>query len=149
MARNNSGLPNGADGYEMTGLTAAIVGGTSFTGGIGTVSGTIAGAFIIGFLENVMNLIGVNAYIQQVIKGAIIVPGCYLRCGQQIQKEPEGNCRTGREKEQVKKIIRNSILCYTFYSSKEKENEYENEKNCSMVNGSSDGSNSGRMFRRI
>ncbi len=73
MARNNSGLPNGAVGYEMTGLTAAIVGGTSFTGGIGTVSGTIAGAFIIGFLENVMNLIGVNAYIQQIIEGSIIV----------------------------------------------------------------------------
>lgn len=73
MARNNAGLPNGAVGYEMTGLTAAIVGGTSFTGGIGTVSGTIAGAFIIGFLENVMNLIGVNAYIQQVIEGSIIV----------------------------------------------------------------------------
>lgn len=73
MARNNAGLPNGAVGYEMIGLTAAIVGGTSFTGGIGTVSGTIAGAFIIGFLENVMNLIGVNAYIQQIIEGAIIV----------------------------------------------------------------------------
>lgn len=73
MARNNAGLPNGAVGLEMTGLTAAIVGGTSFTGGIGTVSGTIAGAFIIGFLENVMNLLGVNAYIQQVIEGAIIV----------------------------------------------------------------------------
>ena len=73
MARNNSGLPNGAVGYEMTGLTAAIVGGTSFTGGIGTVSGTIAGAFIIGFLENVMNLAGVNPYIQQIIEGFIIV----------------------------------------------------------------------------
>ena len=73
MARNNAGLPNGAVSYEMTGLTAAIVGGTSFTGGIGTVSGTIAGAFIIGFLENVMNLLGVNAYIQQVIEGSIIV----------------------------------------------------------------------------
>lgn len=73
MARNNAGLPNGAVGYEMTGLTAAIVGGTSFTGGIGTVSGTVAGAFIIGFLENVMNLLGVNAYIQQVIEGGIIV----------------------------------------------------------------------------
>ncbi len=73
MARNNAGLPNGAVGYEMTGLTAAIVGGTSFTGGIGTVSGTIAGAFIIGFLENVMNLLGVNSYIQQVIEGSIIV----------------------------------------------------------------------------
>ena len=69
MARNNAGLPNGAIGYEMTGLTAAIVGGTSFTGGIGTVSGTIAGAFIIGFLENIMNLVGVNAYIQEIIKG--------------------------------------------------------------------------------
>lgn len=73
MARNNAGLPNGAVGYEMTGLTAAIVGGVSFTGGIGTVSGTVVGAFIIGFLENVMNLLGVNAYIQQVIEGAIIV----------------------------------------------------------------------------
>lgn len=73
MARNNAGLPNGAVGYEMTGLTAAIVGGTSFTGGIGTVSGTIAGAFIIGFLENVMNLMGVNSYIQQIVQGAIIV----------------------------------------------------------------------------
>ena len=73
MARNNAGLPNGAVGYEMTGLTAAIVGGTSFTGGIGTVSGTIAGAFIIGFLENVMNLMGINPYIQQVIEGFIIV----------------------------------------------------------------------------
>ncbi len=73
MARNNAGLPNGAIGYEMTGLTAAIVGGTFFTGGIGTVSGTVAGAFIIGFLENVMNLTGVNSYIQQVIEGSIIV----------------------------------------------------------------------------
>lgn len=73
MARNNAGLPNGAVGYEMTGLTAAIVGGTSFTGGIGTIPGTIAGAFIIGFLENVMNLLGVNSYIQSIIEGAIIV----------------------------------------------------------------------------
>jgi inositol transport system permease protein len=73
MARNNAGLPNGAIGYEMTGLTAAIVGGTSFTGGIGTVSGTVAGAFIIGFLENIMNLTGVNSYIQEIIKGGIIV----------------------------------------------------------------------------
>lgn len=73
MARNNSGIPNGAVGYEMNGLTAAIVGGTSFSGGVGTVMGTVAGAFIIGFLENIMNLIGVNSYIQNIIKGAIIV----------------------------------------------------------------------------
>lgn len=45
MARNNAGLPNGAVGYEMTGLTAAIVGGTSMTGGIGNVPGTSADTF--------------------------------------------------------------------------------------------------------
>jgi inositol transport system permease protein len=73
MARNNAGLPNGAIGYEMTGLTAAIVGGTSFSGGIGTTSGTLIGSFIIGCLNNIMNLQGVDSYIQQVVKGIIIV----------------------------------------------------------------------------
>ena len=73
MARVNAGLPNGAVGYEMEGLTAAIVGGTSFSGGVGTVSGTLIGSFIIGCLNNIMNLQGVDSYIQQVVKGAIIV----------------------------------------------------------------------------
>lgn len=73
MARVNAGLPNGALGYEMEGLTAAIVGGTSFSGGVGTTSGTLVGSFIIGCLNNIMNLQGVDAYIQQVVKGGIIV----------------------------------------------------------------------------
>lgn len=72
MSRVNAGLPNGALGYEMEGLTAAIVGGTSFSGGVGTTLGTLAGAFIIGCLNNIMNLIGVDSYIQQIVKGAII-----------------------------------------------------------------------------
>ena len=58
---------------EASGINAKRNIYKSFTGGIGTVSGTIAGAFIIGFLENVMNLLGVNSYIQQIIEGAIIV----------------------------------------------------------------------------
>ena len=65
----------------LVGVTIAVgtilgysaMAGTVGGGGIGTVSGTIAGAFIIGFLENVMNLLGVNSYIQQIIEGAIIV----------------------------------------------------------------------------
>lgn len=73
MARVNAGLPNGALSYEMEGLTAAIVGGTSFSGGVGTTSGTLIGSFIIGCLNNIMNLKGVDAYIQQVVKGCIIV----------------------------------------------------------------------------
>lgn len=72
MSRNNAGLPNGAIGYEMEGLTATIVGGTSFTGGVGTTLGTFVGAVIIGVLNNIMNLLSVNSYIQQMIKGLII-----------------------------------------------------------------------------
>jgi len=72
MSRVNAGLPNGAIGFEMDGLTAAIVGGTSFSGGVGTTMGTVAGAFIIGMLNNIMNLTGVDSYIQQIIKGVII-----------------------------------------------------------------------------
>lgn len=73
MSRVNAGLPNGAVGYEMEGLTAAIVGGTSFSGGIGTTTGTLIGSFIIGCLNNIMNLQGVESYLQQVVKGGIIV----------------------------------------------------------------------------
>lgn len=72
MSRVNAGLPNGCQGYETEALTTAIIGGTSFTGGIGTAGGTIIGAFIVGFLNNIMNLTSVNSYLQQIIKGAII-----------------------------------------------------------------------------
>ena len=72
MSRNNVGLPNGCQGYETEALTTAIIGGTSFTGGIGTAGGTIVGAFIVGFLNNIMNLTSVNSYLQKIIKGAII-----------------------------------------------------------------------------
>ncbi|MDR2097891.1 MAG: ABC transporter permease [Spirochaetaceae bacterium] len=72
MSRNNAGLPAAAQGYEFEALTAAVIGGTSFSGGIGTAMGTLAGAFIVGILNNIMNLLGVNSYVQQIIKGLII-----------------------------------------------------------------------------
>lgn len=72
MSRVNGGMPNGAIGYEFKALTAAVIGGTSFTGGIGSASGTLAGAFIVGFLDNIMVLVGVNSYLQQIVRGAII-----------------------------------------------------------------------------
>ena len=72
MSRVNSGLPNGAVGYEFEALTSSVIGGTSFTGGIGTAGGTVAGAFIVGFLNNIMNLTNVNSYLQQIVRGAII-----------------------------------------------------------------------------
>jgi inositol transport system permease protein len=72
MSRVNAGLPNGAINYEFQGLTSSIIGGTSFTGGIGTAGGTVVGSFIVGFLNNILNLANVNSYLQQVVRGAII-----------------------------------------------------------------------------
>jgi inositol transport system permease protein len=72
MSRVNAGLPNAGINFEFDAMTAAIIGGTSFSGGIGTAIGTLAGAFIMGFLGNIMNLMGVGSYMQQIIKGGII-----------------------------------------------------------------------------
>lgn len=73
MSRVNAGLPNAGIGYELQAITAPIIGGTSFSGGIGTVMGTLAGALIVGVLGNIMNLIGVGSYVQQIVMGSIIV----------------------------------------------------------------------------
>jgi len=89
MARVNAGLPNGAVGYEMEGLTAAIVGGTSFSGGVGTTSGSLIGSFIIGCLNNIMNLQGVDSYIQQVVKGIIIVAAVLYDINFKNKKSPK------------------------------------------------------------
>jgi ribose transport system permease protein len=60
-------------GYELDAIAAVVVGGASMTGGVGTVFNTLLGAFIIGFLNNILNLMGVAAYPQMIIKGIIIV----------------------------------------------------------------------------
>jgi len=72
MSRVNAGLPNGAVGYEFEALTATIIGGTSFSGGIGTALGTVFGAFIVGLLNNIMNLLCIDSYLQRIVRGAII-----------------------------------------------------------------------------
>lgn len=72
MSRVNGGVPNGGIGYEFDALTATIIGGTSFSGGTGSVFGTVIGAFLVGFLNNIMNLISINSYVQQMVRGIII-----------------------------------------------------------------------------
>ena len=73
MSRVNAGLPNAGIGYELQAITAPIIGGTSFSGGVGTVIGTLAGALVVGILGNIMNLIGIGSYVQQMVMGLIIV----------------------------------------------------------------------------
>ena len=76
--RITSGQPTAANGYEMDAITAVIVGGTSMTGGIGRISGTIIGVLIIGVLNNGLVLMGVSSYYQQIIKGVIIAAAVLL-----------------------------------------------------------------------
>lgn len=72
-SRTNSGQPAVGTGYETDAIAAAVIGGTSMTGGIGTVPGTLIGILIIGTLNNGLNLLDVSSYWQQIIKGLIIL----------------------------------------------------------------------------
>lgn len=72
-ARVNTGQPGMGISYELDAIAATTIGGTSHSGGIGTIGGAFAGALILGVLNNGLDLLGVSAYWQQIIKGAIIV----------------------------------------------------------------------------
>jgi ABC-type xylose transport system permease subunit len=69
----NSAQPSLAVGFELDAIAAPVIGGTSLFGGVGTLQGTLIGAFIMGTLSNGMNLLGADPYLQQVIKGAVFV----------------------------------------------------------------------------
>ena len=78
MSRINSGQPAGGLGYEFDAITAVVVGGTSLMGGTGTIVGTMIGAMIIGVINNLLNLMNVSSYWQQIIKGLIIAVAVIL-----------------------------------------------------------------------
>lgn len=61
------------DGYSMDSVASAVIGGVSLLGGIGSVIGSLAGAFVLGMINNVMNMLKVYAYYQYIIKGSILV----------------------------------------------------------------------------
>lgn len=73
MSRLNSGVPGAGLTYEMDAITAVVVGGTSMSGGSGTLVGTIFGAIIVGIINNIQTLLGVDSNIQRIVKGLIIV----------------------------------------------------------------------------
>jgi len=68
-----SAQPNAALGWELDAIAAPVLGGTSLFGGVGSIGGTVIGAFIIGVLSNGLNLMGVPSYHQQVIKGVVFI----------------------------------------------------------------------------
>jgi inositol transport system permease protein len=72
-SRIGSGQAGLGVGYELDAIAAAVIGGVSLSGGIGTIWGTMVGALIIGVLNNGLDLLNVSAYWQTIVKGSIIV----------------------------------------------------------------------------
>jgi len=77
-ARLWSAQPNSGMLMELDAIAAAVLGGTSLAGGSGTISGTLAGAFIIGSLSNGLNLLEIPSYNQQVVKGIVFIVAVLL-----------------------------------------------------------------------
>lgn len=72
-ARLDSAQPNAGFSYELDAIAAVVIGGTSLSGGRGTILGTVLGAMIIGVLNNGLVLLDVSPFWQQVIKGMVIL----------------------------------------------------------------------------
>lgn len=77
-ARLNSGQPTAGQGYELDAIAAAVIGGTSLSGGEGSISGTVIGAFIMSILKNGLNLMNVSQNWQMVAMGIVVIGAVYL-----------------------------------------------------------------------
>ena len=72
-ARLDSATPMAGDGFELDAIGACYIGGASAYGGVGTVSGTVIGALIMGILNNGMNIIGMDSNVQKLVKGLVLL----------------------------------------------------------------------------
>jgi len=72
-ARLNSAQPIFGEGYELDAIAAVVLGGTSLSGGKGSIIGTIFGVMVLGIINNGMNLVIISPFYQQAVKGAVIL----------------------------------------------------------------------------
>lgn len=72
-ARNASATPKAGDMFEMDAIAACYIGGTAVAGGVGTVTGAVVGALIMGVLNNGMSLLGWSVDVQRVVKGLVLL----------------------------------------------------------------------------
>ena len=77
-ARLGTAQPTAGKGLELTAIAAVIIGGTSLTGGRGAVVGTVIGALLLGTIDNGLNLLNVSPFLQDVVKGAVILFAVFI-----------------------------------------------------------------------
>ncbi|WIY83490.1 ABC transporter permease [Propionimicrobium sp. PCR01-08-3] len=77
-ARLGSAQPTAGKGMELAAIAAVIIGGTSLSGGRGVLVGTAIGALLLGVIDNGLNLLGVSPFLQDVVKGAVILLAVFL-----------------------------------------------------------------------
>ncbi|CAN7213150.1 L-arabinose ABC transporter permease AraH [Trinickia sp. LjRoot230] len=77
-SRITSGQPNAAQGFELNVISACVLGGVSLLGGRATISGVVIGVLIMGTVENVMNLLNIDAFYQYLVRGAILLAAVLL-----------------------------------------------------------------------
>ena len=73
-----AGIPSAGTGYELSAITAVVLGGCSLAGGRGTIGGTFIGVLIIGMLVNGMNMAGIPAYYQQILQGMALLLAVFI-----------------------------------------------------------------------
>jgi putative multiple sugar transport system permease protein len=73
VGRSNASYPGAGDMFELDAIAACFIGGASAKGGVGTVIGAIIGGLIMGILNNGMSIMGVNIFVQKVIKGLVLL----------------------------------------------------------------------------
>jgi ribose/xylose/arabinose/galactoside ABC-type transport system permease subunit len=78
VSRLTAGEPSQGTGFELDAIAIAVIGGTSLFGGEGGVGGTVIGAAIVAAMNNLLNLLGVSPFCQQIVKGLIILGAVYL-----------------------------------------------------------------------
>nr|AFW03797.1 sugar ABC transporter permease component [Candidatus Sodalis pierantonius str. SOPE] len=86
-ARTGSAQTSAGAAYELDAIAAVVIGGTSMAGGVGTLVGTFFGILIIGVMNNGLDLLGVQSYYQQIIKGALIVVAVLLDPSRKQQRD--------------------------------------------------------------
>ncbi len=77
-SRLTTGQPNTGEGFELAAIAAAVIGGTSLSGGVGTIGGALLGALLMGMISSALDMRDVSAYYQQIITGGIIVAAVWL-----------------------------------------------------------------------